>query len=165
MSIEAPRFATVLLILILVTSMIGGTFTLYVRAVPQAVVTIGDSFYSPQEVTIVVGSTVLWKNTGTLSHSAISDSGLWSSGPIPSGGSYQSPVFSSVGIFNYHSSLDSGQMTGKVIVVPTSARTLYSGTVDEGLLAGYVIAILFAVVAIFWLNYPSSRAKARARVR
>ncbi len=165
MSIEAPRFTTTLLILILVTSIIGGDSAIYVRAVPQAVVTVGDSFYSPQEVTIVVGSTVLWKNTGTLSHTATSDSGLWNSGPIPPGGSYQSPVFSSVGIFNYHSSLDSSQMTGKVIVDPTTARTLYSGTVDEGLLAGYIITILFAVVAIFWLNYPSSRAKARARVR
>ncbi len=165
MSMEAPHFATTLLLLILVTSMVGGNFALFVRAVPQGVVTVGDSFYSPQEVTIVVGSTVLWKNSGTLSHSATSDSSLWNSGPIPPGGSYQSPVFSSVGIFNYHSSLDSSQMTGKVIVVPASARTLYSGTVDEGLLAGYVITIMFAVVAIFWLNYPSSRAKARARVR
>ena len=165
MSREVPRSATVLLILVLFTSMIVGTFTVPVKAAPQAVVTIADSYYSPQEVTIVVGSTVLWKNTGSLSHTATSDSSLWDSGPIPAGGSYQSPVFNKVGVFNYHSSSPDVQMTGKIIVVSSNAVTIYPGTVDSGLVASYIIALMFAVLVIFWLNYPSAKSQTRVKMR
>ena len=135
------------------------------NATLQATITIGDSFYSPQEVTILVGSTVLWTNTGSLTHTSTSNTALWDSGPIGPGGSYQSPVFQSVGVFNYHSAPPDSQMTGKIIVVPTTAKVLTAGTVDEGLLAGFVIAVLFGFVVIFWLNYPSTQSKARARMR
>lgn len=135
------------------------------NAAQQATVTIGDSFYSPQEVTIIVGSTVLWTNTGTLTHTSTSDTNLWNSGPIAPGASYQSPVFTVVGVYNYHSASPDLQMTGKIIVVPASAKTLSADTVNEGLLAGFVIAILFAFIVIFWLNYPSPQSRAKARLR
>lgn len=156
---------TVLLLLVLFSSL-GGALNPHVGAVQQAVVTIGDSSYSPQEVTVVVGSTVLWKNTGSSSHASISDTGLWNSGPIAPGATYQSPLLTSVGVVNYHSfSSDPSQMRGKIIVVSASANTLYAGRIDEGLLASFVISLLFAVVVIFWLNYPSSQSKAKARMR
>ncbi len=154
-----------MLLLALVLSPVIGTLIIPVSATLQATVTIGDSFYSPQEVTIVVGTTVLWTNTGSLTHTSTSDTGLWDSGPIAPSASYQSPAFTSTGVYNYHSASPDSQMTGKIIVVPTSAKTVSAGTVDEGLLAGFVIAILFAFVAIFWLNYPSSQSRAKVKLR
>ncbi len=153
------------LLLVLVFSPVIGALIVPVHGTLQATVTIGDSFYSPQEVTILVGSTVLWTNTGSLTHASTSNTGLWDSGPIAPGGSYQSPVFESVGVFNYHSAPPDSQMTGKIIVVPTSANVLSASAVNEGLLTGFVIAVLFAFVVIFWLNYPSAQSKARARMR
>jgi plastocyanin len=154
-----------LFLLVLVLSPVIGALILPVQGLLQATVTIGDSFYSPQEITILVGTTVLWTNTGSLTHTSTSNTGLWDSGPIPPGGSYQSPVFKSVGVFNYHSAPPDSQITGKIIVVPTSATVLFAGTVDGGLLTGFVVAVLFAFVVIFWLNYPSAQSKARARMR
>ena len=153
------------LLLILVFSPVIAAIMVPVNGALQATVTIGDSFYSPQEVTILVGSTVLWTDTGSLTHTSTSDAGLWDSGPIAPGASYASPVFRIVGVFNYHSAPPDSQMTGKIIVVSTSAKVLLPGTVDEGLVAAFVIAILFAFVVIFWLNYPSAQSKARARMR
>ena len=153
------------LLLVLVLSPVIGAVVVNVNGVRQATVAIGDSFYSPQEATILVGSTVLWNNTGSLTHTSTSDAGLWDSGPIAPGASYQSLPFKSVGVFNYHSAPPDSQMTGKIIVVPTTANVLTPGTVDEGLLAGFVIAVLFAFVVIFWLNYPSAQSKAKARMR
>ena len=153
------------LLLVLVLSPVIGALTFHVKGALQATVTIGDSFYSPQEVTILVGSTILWTNTGSLTHTSTSDAGLWDSGPIAPGASYQSLPFKSVGVFNYHSAPPDSQMTGKIIVVSTTANVLTPGTVDEGLLAGFVIAVLFAFVVVFWLNYPSAQSKAKARMR
>lgn len=153
------------LLLLLLVSPVIAAFVHPVNGIIQATVTIGDSFFSPQEVTILVGSTILWTNTGSLTHRSTSATNLWDSGPITPGGSYESPIFKSVGVFNYHSAPPDSQMFGKIIVLPMSANVLSSGTVDEGLLAGFVIALLFAFVLIFWLNYPSSQSKAKARMR
>ncbi len=157
------RFTSILLLLLLTMTAVGARVD-QTRGVQQAVVTITDSSFSPQEVTVIVGATVLWMNTGVIAHTSTSSTGLWDSGSIQPGGSYQSPAFNKVGVFNYHSSLDM-QMTGKVIVVSSSASILYSGSVDGGLLAGYIIALMFAVVVVFWLNYPSAQSRAKARLR
>ncbi len=152
---------------LLLMLLIGLSITLSapVKGASQATVTIGDSFFDPQEVTIIVGATVLWRNNGTLAHTSTSDTALWNSGNIQPGGSYRSPIFTTAGVFNYHSSLDSSQMSGKVIVVPASAATVHPETVDRGLLAGYAVAIFFAVIVVFWLNYPSSQGKMKTRAR
>ncbi len=136
-----------------------------VKATPEASISIKDSSFSPQEVTILVGSTILWKNNGTTTHTATSDTSVWDSGPIAPGGTYLSPVFDKVGVYSYHSTSDGSLMTGKVIVVPANANTLPSENVNNGLVVGYVLSILAAVIVTLWLNYPSGQAKAKTRLR
>ncbi len=152
------------LLLVLFISSIMTAFTPSAKGIQEGVVTIQDSYYSPQEVTIIVGASVLWKNAGSLAHTATSDSGLWDSGVIQPGSSYTSPPFNKVGVFNYHSA-ESSQMTGKVIVVPTSANTLYPEKLNEGLIAGYIFSILIAVTVVLWMNYPSTQAKSKLKTR
>ncbi len=153
-----------LLLLVLSLTITSNAFLPSAKSVSQAVVTIGDSYYSPQEVTIIVGGSVLWKNSGSLAQTATSDSGLWNSGAIQPGNTYLSPPFNTVGVFDYHS-LDSSQMTGKVIVVPASANTLYPENLNGGVIASYIISILIGVTVIFWLNYPVTQAKSKTKPR
>ena len=51
-------------------------------------VTIQDFSFSPSAVTIKVGTTVTWTNSGPASHTTTSGSGVWDSGALsaPSGG-------------------------------------------------------------------------------
>ncbi len=160
---NTQRLASALCLLVLFST-VSTAFLASVRASSQATVTIGDSYYSPQEVTILVGSSVLWQNTGSIAHSATSDTGLWDSGLIQPGGSYLSAPFNKVGVYSYHSS-ESSQMTGKVVVVPTSAKTLYPENLNGGLVAGFILSMLVAILVIFWLNYPSAQSTAKSKLR
>src|SRR5205823_8749489 len=77
----------------------------------------GGSFaFSPQSLTISVGTTVTWKNTTQVSHTATSDDGTtFDSGIIPSGGTF-SFTFTTTGTFGYHCNIHPF-MTGTITVI------------------------------------------------
>jgi plastocyanin len=78
-------------------------------------VAIHDFYFDPQTVTVSVGTNVAWNNLGAFTHTADSDTGLWDSGDIPSGGAY-SRIFDTAGTFAYHCDFHPS-MKGIVIVV------------------------------------------------
>ena len=69
---------------------------------PQQVdVAMQDNVFSQAVDTVAVGGTVTWTNTGSNPHTATSDSGVWDSGSVATGGSF-SRAFPAAGTFPYH---------------------------------------------------------------
>jgi hypothetical protein len=60
----------------------------------------GDYFFSAATVTVNVGDTVTWHNTGQAPHTATADDGSFDTGTINTGGS-GSHTFNSPGTFSY----------------------------------------------------------------
>ena len=97
-------------------------------------VTIHDFTFSPSTLTVKVGTTVQWTNTGPSAHTTVSDAGLWNSGtlnPPSGGGGYGggggpggtfSRTFMTPGTFGYHCALHPPAMypnfVGSVVVTP-----------------------------------------------
>jgi len=61
----------------------------------------GGFGFSPQTLTISVGTTIIWKNNTTAPHTVTSDNGVFGSGTIAPGGTF-SFKFTSAGTFAYH---------------------------------------------------------------
>ncbi len=90
-----------------------------------------DRAFSPSEVTIPVGSTVVWVNKDIVTHTLVSGGGEDPCGLIPmspeeraidagqimQGKSYQM-TFDTPGVYSYTCHLPAHRMRGKVIVVP-----------------------------------------------
>ena len=57
--------------------------------------------FSPQNLTIEVGATIEWINRDTAPHTSTSDTGVWDSGTLPTGESFQR-TFAVPGTFPYH---------------------------------------------------------------
>jgi plastocyanin len=70
--------------------------------------------YSPNPLTVDVGTTVTWTNNDVMPHTSTADGGLWNSGTIAPGGRY-SYTFQAAGTFPYHCGLHPG-MVGTVTV-------------------------------------------------
>lgn len=97
-------------------------------------VTIHDFTFSPSTLTVKVGATVQWTNTGPSPHTTVSDAGVWASGtlsPPSGGGGYSggggaggtfSYTFMTPGTFGYHCALHPPSMypnfVGSVVVSP-----------------------------------------------
>lgn len=77
----------------------------------------GDGYttsnYSPTEVTVAAGGTVVWLNRDGQAHTTVSDDNLWST-QINAGAEF-SRTFSTRGKFEYHCTLHSG-MRGSITV-------------------------------------------------
>jgi plastocyanin len=82
-------------------------------AVGATSVDIKDFQFNPSKVTIKVGGTVTWTNSGPSTHTVTGDGGI-DSGDLSKGKSY-SKTFDTAGTFNYHCSIHPS-MTGQVIV-------------------------------------------------
>lgn len=65
-------------------------------------VNIVDFAFQPQNVTVNVGDTVTWTNTGGQTHTTTSDDNLWASGPLAFGSQF-SFTFTAAGTYAYHS--------------------------------------------------------------
>lgn len=65
------------------------------------IVSNGGFGFSPQALTITVGTTIIWKNNTTAPHTVSSDSGAFDSGTIQPGGTFRFK-FTSAGTFAYH---------------------------------------------------------------
>jgi len=70
-------------------------------AVKQPEVNIEFSAYGPSQLDILPGETVGWTNVSLRTHTVTSDTGLFNSGNIDSGGHFAFP-FKDVGTYRYH---------------------------------------------------------------
>ncbi len=93
------------------------------HASASASVTIGDFFFSPASVTVAVGDSVTWRNTGDAPHNATGD-GI-STGTLNKGQS-ASHTFNSAGTFSYICTIHP-QMKGTVRVLSSSGGSGGSG--------------------------------------
>jgi len=93
-----------------------------------ASVAIVDYSFTPANVTVKVGSSVVWTNGGSVAHTVTADDGSFASGQLASptgggiygggsaGGSF-SRMFSAAGTYTYHCS-NHTYMTGTITVTP-----------------------------------------------
>ena len=109
------------------------------HASASASVNAGDFFFSPASVTIAVGDTVTWHNSGQAPHNATGNNGSFSTGTINPGGS-ASHTFSSAGTFSYICTIHPN-MKGTVRVLSSSsgggggASSSSSGTSESSAVA------------------------------
>jgi plastocyanin len=75
-------------------------------------VAIRDNYFDPEHITVAPGTTVEWVNEGQNPHSVRADNGLFDSGLLQPGESYQ-VTFDGSGTVTYHCS---PEMTGSVTV-------------------------------------------------
>ena len=88
-------------------------------------VTIGDFFFSQDTITVNVGDTVRWTNTGIHTHTTTSNTGVWDSGLMANGVTFEFQ-FNSAGSFPYICTLHPTLMKGLII------STDLTGVRDEG---------------------------------
>ncbi len=92
------------------------------------VVSIVDYAFSPQSLSVKVGTTVTWTNTGSVAHTSTSDTGMWNSGQLAgataggpygggSAGASYSFAFQTAGTYTYHCA-NHTNMTGTITVTP-----------------------------------------------
>ncbi|MBI2853044.1 MAG: cupredoxin family copper-binding protein [Chloroflexi bacterium] len=75
---------------------------------------IGDNFFSPDSLSVPVGATVTWTNSGRFPHTVTSDAKLFDSGMLKPGQSF-SFTFQALGEYRYYCLYHPGQ-TGMVLV-------------------------------------------------
>ena len=90
-----------------------------VMPVDQVEVTIRGSSFSPDEVRIPIGTTVLWRNTASGNHTVAADDGSFASGTLSSGDTF-SFLFVTPGTYPYYCEIHGGEgglgMSGVIIV-------------------------------------------------
>jgi plastocyanin len=84
----------------------------------SASVTIGDFFFSPSSVSIAVGDTVTWRNTGQAPHNATADDGSFKT-PTLNNGQSASHTFTQAGTFSYICTIHPN-MKGTIRVIASS---------------------------------------------
>lgn len=87
-------------------------------------VTIQNGSFSPASLNVTVGTTVTWTNKANTTQSVVSDSGLFNSGNLTNGMSYNY-TFNQTGTYPYHSSINPS-MTGTIVV--SSSSTMNGST-------------------------------------
>jgi plastocyanin len=94
------------------------------RAVNQPI-TIANFSFSPAALQINVGDSVTWTNSDGFAHTVTSDGGVWDSGPVASGSTFQR-TFAEPGIFRYHCEIHpsmQGQIrVGSQVFLPFTAN-------------------------------------------
>jgi predicted lipoprotein with Yx(FWY)xxD motif/plastocyanin len=79
-------------------------------------VTIADFSFTPGTLTVPVGTTVTWTNTGGAPHTVTADDGSFASATLAAGDTF-SQTFDTAGTYAYHCSIHT-QMVGTVVVTP-----------------------------------------------
>jgi plastocyanin len=85
-------------------------------AAMQISATIQNVAFSPNPITIGLGSTVTWTNLDVVTHTVTADDGSWGSSTLGQGGTY-SHVFTSPGTYTYRCAIHL-YMMGTVVVTP-----------------------------------------------
>jgi plastocyanin len=99
-------------------------------------VTIGDNTFTPAQITVNVGDTVVWTNTGRNPHDVTSDSGAFFSPRNLMNGQTFSYTATTPGTFNYQCTVHSN-MTGVLTVVGAAPAAVPS--TGGGGMAGAVL--------------------------
>ena len=81
-------------------------------------VTIQNASFIPATMNVTVGTTVMWINKANATQDVVSDNGLFNSGNLTNGMSYNY-TFNQSGTYPYHSSINPS-MTGTIIVSSSS---------------------------------------------
>ncbi len=83
-----------------------------------ATINIKSLSYDPKQVDVVVGQSVVWKNTARTEHSATSDDtpALFDTGMISPGQESKPVVFDKAGTFKFHCALHGKTMYGTIVV-------------------------------------------------
>lgn len=89
----------------------GGTTTV---AGNEAQVSIANLAFVPSGLTVRAGTTVTWTNNDAMSHTVTSDNGVFDSGTLARGGTFQF-TFTEAGEFPYHCSIHPS-MTATIVV-------------------------------------------------
>ena len=94
----------------------GGSPSTEPGAAGAATATIADFSFSPATVTVPAGTTVTWRNTGSVRHTVTADDGSFDSGSLSGRDSF-SRAFTTAGTYAYHCAIHP-QMVGSVVVTP-----------------------------------------------
>jgi LPXTG-motif cell wall-anchored protein len=126
-----------------------------------ASVSVVDNAFGPKVVTIRVGESVTWTDSGNNPHSVTSDTGAFDSSPncptqIPSclqkGESY-THAFSSVGTYPYHCKIHGAAggigMSGTIVVTSANGSPPPGGLPNTG--AGSGLPVMFGLGVLFLL--------------
>jgi plastocyanin len=97
-------------------------------------VTIQNMAFNPSTLNVQVGTTVTWINKDTVTHDVVSDTGVFNSGNLTNGMSYNY-TFNQTGSFPYHCAIHPS-MTGTIVVstnAPTSTGSSNSSSGGSGI--------------------------------
>lgn len=97
-------------------------------------VTIQNMAFNPSTLNVQVGTTVTWINKDTVTHDVTSDTGVFTSGNLTNGMSYNY-TFNQTGTFPYHCAIHPS-MTGTIVVstnAPTSTGSSNSTSGGSGI--------------------------------
>jgi plastocyanin len=78
-------------------------------------VAIANFSFSPDTLTVKVGTTVTWTNQDSVEHTVTSDTGLFDSGALAQGKTF-SYTFTAAGTYPYHCTPHHAKMAGSVVV-------------------------------------------------
>lgn len=97
-----------------------------------AVVTIGDNFFDPAEVTIRAGETITWIHNGIVPHTTTSkdEPPVWDSGTMTPGDVF-THTFPSAGTYDYECIFHALLMRGTVIVEPEDGTATATGMATQ----------------------------------
>ena len=84
--------------------------------------TIGDFFFNPNVITIPVGTTLRWTNTGNITHTSTSANTFWDSGDINPGETF-SLTFDMPGEYPYFCTYHPSSMEGFINVFTPKVNT------------------------------------------
>jgi plastocyanin len=76
--------------------------------------TLTTTAYSPNPMTVAVGTTVTWTNNDTSTHNTVADSGAFATGTIAPGAS-ASATMHTAGTFVYHCTIHPGMVATLVV--------------------------------------------------
>lgn len=82
--------------------------------IPTGASSLGNKAFTPDDVSVTVGTTVTWTNSDSVAHTSTSDGEGWNSGSVAPGGNF-SVAFRTAGTFPYHCAIHPG-MVGTVTV-------------------------------------------------
>jgi plastocyanin len=83
-------------------------------SIPMGAEVLGNRAFTPDDLEVAVGTTVMWTNTDSVSHTSTSNGSGWDSGIIQPGRQF-SFTYQTAGTFSYHCAIHPG-MVGTVTV-------------------------------------------------
>ncbi|HKQ68565.1 MAG TPA: plastocyanin/azurin family copper-binding protein [Polyangiaceae bacterium] len=84
--------------------------------IPANAMALGRAAYGTNPLVVAPGTTVRWVNQDSVAHTATSDSGVWDSGTLTQGQSFNF-TFTTPGTFPYHCTIHGAASMSGVVVV------------------------------------------------